>query len=128
MTIQDLEQLHDMRREIKALRTRIEKEADTMAVDSVTASGDEYPYVPHQVLIRGTPIKLIRRLRKRTLRLEKCVLAAEAFIDTIEDSQVRQAVMLRYSQGLSWQQVALWLGSCNEATPRKMVSRYFGGE
>ena len=128
MTIQDLEQLHDMRREIKALRTRIEKEAGTMAVDSVTASGDAYPYIPHQVSIRGMPIKLIRRLRKRTANLEKRVLAAEAFIDTIEDSQVRQAVMLRYSEGLTWQQVALRMKACNEATPRSIVKRYFGGE
>ena len=128
LTIQELEQLHDMRREIKVLKKRIEKEAATMAVDSVTASGDDYPYTPHQVTIRGMPIKLIRRLRKRTMKLEKRVLAVETFIDTIEDSQVRQIVMMRYSQGMTWQQVAMRLGSCNEATPRKMVSRYFGRE
>ena len=128
MTIQDLEQLQDMRREIKALEKRIEKEAATMAVDSVTASGGDFPYTPHQVRIYGMPIKLIRRLRKRAKKLDKRVLATEAFIDTIEDSQVRQAVMLHYVVGKTWKQVAVQMRACNESVPRMIVQRFFDGK
>lgn len=51
-------------------------------------------------------------------------LALENWIERIADSQIRQAIRLRYIEGLRWQQVALRLGLKNEGTARIMVSRF----
>ena len=124
MTIQELEQLHDLRREIKLLQKRIAAEERTMAADAVTASGDDYPYTTHQVAIQGVPVTLVERLRRRERRLSAKVLDTEAWIDTVEDSQVRQAIMLYYAEGMSWKQAAIEMKLWNESTVRMIVQRF----
>lgn len=46
------------------------------------------------------------------------------FIDDIPDSLTRQIFMLRYIDGLSWQQIAFRVGEGDEQYPRRVHNRY----
>lgn len=46
------------------------------------------------------------------------------FIDDIPDSLTRQIFMLRYIDGLSWQQIAFRIGEGDEQYPRRVHNRY----
>jgi len=121
----ELEQLHDVRREIKRLKELISKAERTAVADTVIASVEPY-YMPHRVVIRGVPVVLIDKLRRRERQLLEKILETEMFIDTIDDSLVRQVIMLRYSMGLSWSETARRCGARNESVPRVLLKRFFG--
>ncbi len=65
--------------------------------------------------------KRIEALRARCLE-ELAMLYA--FIDDIEDPQLRQIFCRRYIDGLSWLAVAQKIGRYDEQTPRKLHNAY----
>lgn len=46
------------------------------------------------------------------------------FIDSIDDSEMRLIISLRYINNLTWQQVAFHIGYSDESTPRKRFDRF----
>lgn len=46
------------------------------------------------------------------------------FIDSIDDSEMRLIVSLRYINNLTWQQVAFHIGYSDESVPRKRFDRF----
>lgn len=135
MDKKQLEQLRHLVKEIELLKKQIadaEAAIDTVS-DTVTGSSRSFPYTQHIIRITGIDIqghnRKIRRL-KATLgrRLEKLISVREEleeYIASIPDSEIRQILTLRYVEGLSWQQIAMKLGTAGDgSTERKKHDRF----
>lgn len=135
MTLQDLEDYAGVRREIKQTQERLKRiyAGSTVAHDSVKGSSNILPYQEHIITVHGIPVKDIRfaerearRLRARIVKYKHQTEAVEAFIDTLDDTVIRQIIALRYIDGLEWRQVARRVyGNYNENTPRMRIQRFF---
>ena len=55
--------------------------------------------------------QLLRYIRRRTLERKRL----HRYIQSVEDTQMRQILTLRYARGLPWCQVAMELGGGNTA-------------
>lgn len=47
-----------------------------------------------------------------------------AFIDDVDDSQMRQILSARYIDGLSWQRIAMRIDEGDEQVPRRLHNRF----
>ena len=119
MTEQRLKNFKSLNREILTLdwelsqiRQQLEEEQETKGAYTLTGEETEHLQQVQEILKNK-----IRERWEERLRLEN-------WLDEIPDSLVRQAVRLRYVEGLHWQQVAIRLGLESESTARIMVSRF----
>lgn len=116
MDAKRLEQFREKTREVKMLQRKIEKlekQSKESVSDVVQASMDTFPYTRRSLKITGRDNRSHRRMmdlkdrlikRRRELELE--VEEIEAFIETVEDSGIRQILELRYIDGLKWREVS----------------------
>lgn len=119
MTEQRLKNFKNLNREILTLdwelsqiRQQLEENQETKGAYTLTGEETEHLQQVQEILKNK-----IRERWEERLRLEN-------WLDEIPDSLVRQAVRLRYVEGLRWQQVAIRLGLENESTARIMVARF----
>lgn len=136
-----LRQLRHLKREIELLQDQIadfDSLVDGLPVvtDKVRGSDSEHPYVERGFVIRGyDPEEYRRRVERLKKRLQRrrddymaLVEEINEFIESIEDSLLRQIVALRHINGLSWDQVAASIGGGNTAEGcRKRLQRFFDG-
>ncbi len=126
MTLQELSQLTYLKKEIEINQKQLEEIEQTIEKRmgylsnvlnfSVLKVNDE---IMQEMMICKLLIE--QRYKKSIYAYKKL----NQFISRIEDSMLRQVVMLRFIQGLSWVQVALHLGGGNSADGvRMMVKRY----
>lgn len=108
MTKQELSQLYYLNREIEHLKDRI-TELECIA----TSSTSRITGMPHATDISdkvGKYAAEIADLKELLdLNLKKCFYELNRlnrYIESIEDSEIRMILSLRYINGLSWQQVA----------------------
>lgn len=102
MTKELLEQYPDICAEIRELEQRMKSPVS----DTVSGSGEEYPYLQHPVSIRGIPPGVLEQRDK----LRKAKEEIEAFVFSLKNSKERRIVTLRAMQGLSWAQVTAKMG------------------
>lgn len=137
MTKEELEQLTDLRKEIKELDGRIERLKSQRAgnvTDKVHASMKEHPYcyttktingvdekesIKHRMTISESEILLIKR-RQQAVKEEYKI---SQFINSIKDSKIRRIVSLKYEEGHSWKKVAA-LMDMDRTYPEKLLTRY----
>ena len=128
MTKKELSQLYWLNREIEEQQRRL-LELEGLA----TSCTSRITGMPHS---RGIIDKLgeyaaeIADLRGLLdLNIKKCFYELNRlnrYINTVEDSQLRTMLALRYVNGLSWVQVAHSIGGGNSAdSVRKAVNRFF---
>jgi hypothetical protein len=127
MNKKELSQLYWLNREIEEQQRRL-TELETLATSCTS-------------LITGMPRAkgIIDRLAKYAaeiadlrgiidLNIKKCFYELNRlnrFIDTIDDSQIRQILSLRYVNGLTWRQIACSIGGGNtEDSVRKAHDRF----
>ena len=135
MTRQKLKQVRYLKREIKLLQEQILTLESEIVTDKVTGSDPEHPWTERHYIIKGLPgerneklLRLRDRLERRKSDLQD--LRAEIFewVEGIEDSLLRQVIILRHVNGLSWRQVAREIGGGNTADGVRMLhDRYFEG-
>ncbi len=134
MTLKQLEQYAILKREEKLWKKELEdlraRNQITVA-DTVRGSSSEFPYTEHPITITGTqqpPNSLIlrreQRLRQRQQRTCQEREGIEKFIDSLEDSQLRQIVHYRFIKGYSWPKIAILMNN-NESTLKMRLNRYF---
>lgn len=139
MTIDKLSQLQHLNGEIRMLRSQLRKLREDRCkhtvVDAVQASSYCVPYQLHTEVIAGIGPSaqaqaLSEAIAKRKAQLaetllcrERELLELEGYIAGIEDSLTRQIFLLRYVEGLSWQQVAARVNG-SEASVKMAVKRY----
>ncbi len=124
-----LDQLRHLNKEIEILQEQIRKAEATVVTDVVVGSDPHFPYTERTFVIAGTPTRRIRRLKRRLEhKLEELVAAKEEMLDyisTVKDSEMRQILILRYMDGLTWPQVARRMGRHGDgSTERKKHDRY----
>ena len=131
MTKKELSQLYYLKKEAKHLRDKI-AELECAATGSsprITGVPIGYGY-SNKVADYAVEINDLKEMLERQLR--KCICEMKRineYIETIEDSQIRIIIGLRYVQGLTWRQVAFRIGGGNtESGVKKMVYRYLGRE
>ena len=133
-----LRQFEYIRKEIKMLESQIssiKNRKRQIVSDTVTgctpARSDKHvivitgPDMRPEEQLRNKYQKLAQRRRQLKLRVEK----VEKFIDSVDDSKVRQIISLRFIEGLSWRAVAKNVyGYANDNAPQMALSRYLQGK
>lgn len=138
MNKDQLRQLRHLKREIELLQDQIINLESEIVTDKVRGSDPEYPYTEKSFYITGFAHeehsrkmkRLKERLQRRVDDLIDLVVEINEYIETIDDSLLRQIITLRHVNGLTWDQVAAHIGGGNTAdSVRKMHDRHFeGGE
>ncbi len=119
MTRQKLKQIRHLKREIELLEEQILNLEAGIVTDKVRGSDPEHPWTEKSFYITGfDQEKYSRKMDRLKRRLERRIedlvdLRAEilAFVEGIDDSLLRQVIILRHVNGLSWEQVAAEIGS-----------------
>lgn len=133
MTRQGLKQVRYLKREIRLLQEQITAVESEIVTDKVTGSDPEHPWTDRAFIIRGLPgerneklLRLRDRLERRMNDLQDMRVEIFAWVESIEDSLLRQIIILRHVNGLGWRQVAREIGGGNTAESiRKLHDRYF---
>lgn len=125
MTIQELCQLRDLRREIQmdaerlavleARATRI-----TQTVNGVQSGGGDGKKLERDVAAIADMRTMIEQKRERCREM---LIGLELYIQTIEDSLTRQIFVMRFEEGKSWRRIAIETRN-SEENVRQICSRY----
>lgn len=137
MNKKQLSQLRHLNKEIELLKKQINDVELSIVpqytIDSVKGSDPEFPYTEHSIKISGLDLngyhRKVNRLKKKLqIRLEELMKQVDElneYIASIDDSEIRQILTLRYMNGLTWEQVAAHVGGGNTAdSVRKICSRF----
>jgi hypothetical protein len=121
VTKKELSQLYWLNKEIEMQQKRI-TELENLAT-SCTATITGIPRNPNISDRLGEYVAEIADLRSLLeLNLKKCFYELNRlnrYINTIDDSQIRQIMTLRYINGLTWQQIAFRINEHDEQYPRR---------
>jgi hypothetical protein len=129
MTKKELSQLYWLNREIKLKQKeldKLEQSLNNMVIqDSVQGSGLSIPFAKHNISVAGikntkeyfrlkAEIEDVKALKE--LRQKQCIYEynrLNRYIESIDDSEMRIILSLRYLNGLGWQQIANEIGGGN---------------
>lgn len=126
MTKKELSQFYYLKREIKEQQRRI-AELETPAINCSTEI-TELPTgkgISDKIGNYAAQIADLKALLD--LNLKKCFYELnriDRFIQSVEDSQIRIILTLRYIQGLSWQKIAYAIGKHDEQYPRRKHNNF----
>ncbi len=119
MTRQKLKQIRHLKREIELLQEQILRLDTEVVTDKVRGSDPNFPWAPKSFYIAGFDqaelSQKMERLKKKMQRRVDDLLELRTeiieFVEGIDDSLLRQVIILRHVNGLSWEQVAAEIGS-----------------
>ena len=119
MTRQKLKQIRHLKREIELLEEQILNLEAGIVTDKVRGSLPHHPWIETTFHITGFDRKelsqkmeqLKRRLQRRVDDLIELRTEIIEFVEGIDDSLLRQVIILRHVNGLTWEQVAAEIGS-----------------
>lgn len=128
----DLDQLRFIKNEIELIKSQIDKLESQVVTDVVSGSSTHYPYNQRKFVITGIEQcdkRLVNRFKARLSEHLDRLLNAQnemlEFVQSVEDSELRQILLLRYLEGLSWQEISRKLGTAGDgSTERKKINRF----
>lgn len=126
LTKKELSQLYWLNREIEADKRKLEELR--LAAVSATAKITGLPHVTG-VRDKVGEIAVLIEEQSRLIELKKKQTVIEynrlmRYINSVDDSLMRQILTLRYVNGLSWQQVAFAIGENDEQYPRRKHNKF----
>lgn len=126
MTKKELSQLYHLNREIKHQKKRLE-ELETIATNmSANITGlPKSTATKDRISKYAVEIADLKSLIE--LNIQKCfyeLSKLNRYINSVDDSLMRQILTLRYINGLSWQQVAFNIGENDESYPRQKHDKF----
>lgn len=143
MTIRELEQLKFLKGEAAMLQSQIDdlqQQIDSYIVrDCVKASSAEFPYTAHTLSLRGFSedardavwedrkqlIDLRRDLQKKRDERNAEYDRLTRYIQSVDDSLIRQIMTYRFVNGASWRKTARRIGmGYTEESAKKAVYRF----
>ena len=119
MTIRKkLEQYRALKIEVRNLEQRIsDMQTETVSsCDIVKMSSPEFPFTEHSSKVIGYAIdkttlqKVVGIYKERLEKARSMILEVEAFISSVEDSEMRELLRLRYVDGLAYARLPEALG------------------
>ena len=123
----ELEQLRALRNEIRLLEKDLNKPSKQVVIDKVSGSDSEFPYTQRGFTIQGIGVTQdlgIRKIiRKKIANLIKEVIKMETYLDTVDDSEVRQILRLRYKDGYTLEEIGTKLGY-HKTTIQKKIDAF----
>lgn len=127
MTKEDLEKLCGLKAEIRLLKRELDNLPATK--DSVKGSMTEFPYIQQTIVIKGINEekngRLRRKMNQKLSDLQNEMERLEEFLDGVPDPEMRVILRLRYRNGLSWQRIAIEIGSAGDGSAeRKKCSKF----
>lgn len=125
MTIQELYQLRDLRREIQMDAERLAvleawATRTTQTVNAVQSGGGDGKKLEREVAAIADMRTMIEQKRERCREM---LIGLELYIQTIEDSLTRQIFVMRFEEGKSWRRIAIETRN-SEENVRQICSRY----
>lgn len=111
ITMKDLEQYTDMQRELKELNLRFRtlSRREPYAADVVRGSSAYHPYVERTFLVYGPDAihagrldAMLMRINRQRIGMQRQLERIEDWLETVDDSKVRQLVRLHYIDGITW--------------------------
>ena len=126
ITKRELSQLYYLSREIERDKRRL-KELEALA-EGTTQHLTGMPIAPGfgdktaRYAIEIMELKEIIECNMRRCMIEYNRLIR--FISSVEDSQMRQILTLRYVNGMTWQRIATEIGETDESYPRRKHNKF----
>lgn len=131
MTIREkLEQYRALRVEVRNLEQRISdvQTQEVSSCDIVKMSSPEFPFTEHSSKVIGHAIdkttlqKVVGIYKDRIEKAMAMLLEVETFISSVEDSEMRELLRLRYVEGLPWWKIPMRLGMAGDGSwQRRLV-------
>lgn len=121
MTKKELSQLYYLKKEIKEQQRRL-AELEAVAINCSTKITGLPTGTGISDKIGNYAAQIADLKALLDLNLKKCFYELnriDRFIQSVEDSQIRIILTLRYIQGLSWQKIAYAIGENDEQYPRR---------
>ena len=129
MTIKELSQLYHLNPEIEREQARLQELEDFAR--GVTSKITGMPHVAGVSDKTGIAAEIADCKAGIEARIKLCVIEYKRlrrYIEDVDDSCLRQALSLRYVNGLSWRQVAASIGPGYTADAVRMAVKRFIGE
>lgn len=124
MTLEQLEAYRANRTELEAVGDELAGYETQIAVQSAA----EFPYSLHTATQTGLPnVSRVKTLLDRQARLRACCEAVERFAESVDDSELRMIIKLRYmtkGKKPSWKEIALKLEYRSEHTPYRKLTGF----
>lgn len=135
MTINELSKLSAIQSEIHLIKREIENTDLKFMQDRVTGSSREFPYCKRSFTVQGYDYdsyycKLNRLQKKLERKLDELMDEKDRILDyinTVDDSIMRQILMLKYINGMTWEQIGREIGYSSRSIRRKH-SQFFREE
>lgn len=131
MTIREkLEQYRALGVEVRNLEQRISdmQTQEVSSCDIVKMSSPEFPFTEHSSKVIGHAIdkttlqKVVGIYKDRIEKAMAMLLEVETFISSVEDSEMRELLRLRYIEGLPWWEIPMRLGMAGDGSwQRRLV-------
>ena len=121
MTARELKNLYYLKKEIKEQQRRLaELEAAATNCSSEITGLPSGKGISDKVEKYAAKIAALKTLLEQNLEKNLCELnRLEKFIQTVEDSEIRTILALRYIRCLTWQKIAYMIGESDEQYPRR---------
>lgn len=127
LTIKKLENLRWLKKEIDYYAEKVKEIRLSLGV----LSAQNFNGLPSGGQKLSQPVRDIERLEKlerlylqKRETYEKELLECQSFIESIDDSLVRQIITLRFAEGKQWKRIAFEVGGNTEDSVRKTCERY----
>lgn len=118
MIKRELTEINDLKKEINLLRQKLQElsygDKESIVADKVKGSMAHFPYIPRTFTIIGREEmseecieqrnQMALKIREKTQALMEKVNSAFKYIDSIQDSNIRQIFTYKYIDGLTWEQ------------------------
>jgi len=132
MTREELGKLQNIQKEIKIIQQQISNIDYNKFYrhDSVTGSEPNFPYAKRVIGVKGYDYdayytKLDRLNKKLKRKLEALMDERDRvldYIETVPDSIMRQILILKYINGMTWEQIGAEIGYSARSIRRKHAS------
>lgn len=126
--IADLERMiADSNRKIKMYEKQIVSDTVTGTRDDLTIGPIKITGIAQQKLDEQQELnrKRVQKMNRFKKKLENIVVEVEEYIQSIDDSEVRRIVRMRYVENLSWVRIAIYMGKgYTEDSCRIKIERY----
>lgn len=127
-----LEKVLNINRELAVIAQQIIAVESNKVHDHVYGSYSDWPWTCHRVTVEGlvpedgNQLRILKmRKTKKTRELETAIKQARSSLRGVKDPEIREILMLRYINGLTFEQIGVRMNYANESVPRLRVRRFF---